>query len=194
MNLSLSELSLKDIRSRRCVFVSHCILAQCVMAEGVVRHHAAMMRPVVEFCLANDINIIQMPCPETNCAAGGLGRQPHGKRWYERNGLRETASNIAAGQLDYMERLRGAGIEILAVIGVEFSPACAVTYLNKGRSIVRDEGIFIEELRKGMAERGFEIAFIGVAAKWERRIERDLRALLARRDGSLPEAAEHADA
>ena len=80
------------------------------------------------------------------------------------------------------------------MIGVEFSPACAVTYLNKGRSIVRNEGIFIEELRKGMAERGFEIAFIGVAAKWERRIERDLRALLARRDGAQPEAAEHADA
>jgi hypothetical protein len=59
---------------------------------------------------------------------------------------------------------------------------------------VRDEGIFIEELRKGMAARGFETAFVGVAAKWERRIERDLRALLARRDGCLPEAAEYADA
>jgi hypothetical protein len=33
-----------------------------------------------------------------------------------------------------------------------------------------------------MVERGFEIPFIGVAAKWERRIERDLRALLAGRD------------
>ena len=81
------------------------------MAEGVVRHHPAMMRPVVEFCLANDINIIQMPCPETNCAAGGLGRQPHGKSWYERNGLRETAANIAAGQLDYMERLRTGALK-----------------------------------------------------------------------------------
>jgi len=164
------------------------------MAEGVVRHHPAIMRPVVEFCLANDINIVQMPCPETQCAAGGLGRQPHGKSWYERNGLRDTAAAIAAGQLDYMERLRAAGIEILAVIGVEFSPACAVTFLNKGRSIVRDEGIFIEELRKGMAERGLEVAFIGVAAKWERRIERDLRALLTRRDGGRSGVAEHVDA
>jgi predicted secreted protein len=165
------------------------------MAEGVVRHHAAMMRPVVEFCLVNDINIIQMPCPETNCAAGGLGRQPRGKVWYERNGLRETATDIATGQVDYMEKLRAANIEILAVIGVEFSPACAVTFLNKGRSIVRDEGIFVEEIKKGMAERGFDIPFVGVAAKWERRIERDLKALLTKRDqGVLPglaEALEH---
>jgi predicted secreted protein len=184
---------LTDIRSRRCVFVSHCILAQCVMAEGVVRHHPAIMRPVVEFCLANDINIIQMQCPETNCAAGGLGRRPRGKGWYERNGLRDTAASIASEQLDYMERLRAGGIEILAVIGVEFSPACAVTYLNKGRSIVRAEGIFIEELRNGMAKRGFQVAFVGVAAKWERRIERDLQALLVRRDGGLAETALHAN-
>lgn len=171
-----------DIRSRDCVFVSHCILAQCVMAEGVVRSHPAIIRPVVEFCLANDINIIQMPCPETNCSTGGLGRPPRGKAWYERNGLRETAAGIAAGQLDYMERLRRGGMDILAVIGVEFSPACAVTYLNKGRSIVRDEGILIEELRRGMTARGLDIPFIGVAAKWERRMERDLQALLAARD------------
>jgi predicted secreted protein len=165
------------------------------MADGVVRQHAAIIRPVVEFCLANDINIIQMPCPETNCAAGGLGRNPHGKVWYERNGLRETAAGIAAGQLDYMARLRAAGIEILGVIGVDFSPACAVTYLNKGRSIVRGEGIFVEELRKGMAERGFEVPFVGVAAKWGRRIERDLRALLAGRDPrAVPDLTEAADA
>ncbi|MER9690019.1 MULTISPECIES: hypothetical protein [unclassified Mesorhizobium] len=168
------------------------------MAEGVVRHHPAMMRPVVEFCLANDINIIQMPCPETNCGAGGLGRQPHGKVWYDRNGLRETAIGIAVAQIDYMERLRVADIEILAVIGVDFSPACAVTYLNKGRSIVRDEGIFIEELKKEMAARGFKMPFVGVTAKWERRIERDLQALLAGSDQGallgLTETPKHADA
>ena len=155
------------------------------MAEGVVRHHAAMMRPVVKFCLDNDINIIQMPCPETKCDAGGLGRKPQGKVWYERNGLRATASGIADEQLDYMERLRAARMEILAVIGVDFSPACAVTFLNKGRSIVRDQGIFIEELRKGMLARGWVVPFVGVAAKWERRIERDLQALLVRQDGDL---------
>lgn len=162
------------------------MLAQCVMAEGVVRHHAAIVRPVVQFCLDHDINIIQMPCPETNCAAGGLGRQPHGKLWYERAGLRETCTEIARGQLDYMQRLLASDIRVLAVIGVDFSPACAVTYLNKGRSIIRDEGIYVEELKKGMTERGFEIPFIGIAAKWERKIERDLNALLAADQGMFP--------
>ena len=168
-----------DQRSRRCVFVSHCMLAQCVMAEGVVKQYAAIVKPVLEFCLRHDINIMQMPCPESLCGAGGLGREPHGKAWYEKNGLRDTSRGIAGGQLDYMERLRGAGMEILAVIGVEFSPACAVNYLNKGRAIVRGEGIYVEELRAGMGERGFQVPFIGVNARWTRKMAADLEALLA---------------
>lgn len=162
------------------------MLAQYVMAEGLVRTHPAIVKPVVEFCLKNDINIIQMPCPETNCAAGGLGRQPHGKAWYEQNGLRETCRDIATGQLDYVERLMSGGMRVLAFVGIEFSPACAVTFLNKGRSIVRDEGIYVEELKRGMSERGMSIPFVGVATKWHRRLERELEALLAPPQADLP--------
>ena len=172
-------MTVPDQRSRRCVFVSHCMLAQCVMAEGVVKQYAATVKPVLEFCLRHDINIFQMPCPESQCSAGGLGRAPHGKVWYEKNGLRETSHGIAKGQLDYMERLRAAGMELLAVIGVEFSPACAVNYLNKGRAIVRDEGIFVEELKAGMAERGFQVPFVGINARWTKKMASDLDALVA---------------
>ena len=40
-----------DIRSRKCVFISHCILAQGVMADGLVKHFPGPIRPVIEFCL-----------------------------------------------------------------------------------------------------------------------------------------------
>ena len=171
-----------DVRSRRCIFVSHCILAQCVMAEGVAKNYAASIKPVIEFCLANDINIMQMPCPETLCASGGLGRDPHGKAWYEQNGLRETSTGIAAGQAAYMKTLADRGFDVLAVIGVDFSPACAVNYLNKGRSIVKGEGIYFEELRKALAALDLAPPFVGVAGKWPKKIVRDLAALLDSRD------------
>lgn len=166
------------------------MLAQCVMAEGVVKQYAAIVKPVLEFCLRHDINILQMPCPESQCAAGGLGRSPHGKAWYEKNGLRETSHTIAQGQLDYMERLRAAGIEIIAVIGVEFSPACAVNYLNKGRAIVRDEGIYVEELKAGMARRGFAVPFVGVNARWSKKMVADLEALIAPTGKAPPQPAD----
>ena len=177
-----------DVRSRRCVFVSHCMLAQCVMAEGVAKQFPAAIKPVVEFCLRHDINIMQMPCPETLCAAGGLGRSPHGKAWYEQRGLRETCSEIAKGQAAYIARLKQAGMNVLAIIGIDFSPACAVNYLNKGRSIIRGEGIYVEELRRELSQRGIELPFIGVSARWVKKMAKDLESLLAQ-DASQVELA-----
>jgi hypothetical protein len=159
------------------------MLAQCVMADGVAKNFPAIVRPVIEFCLCNDINVMQMPCPETMCASGGLGRAPRGKAWYDANGLRETSSSIAKGQADYIGRLIVAGVEILAVVGIDFSPACAVNYLNKGRSIVKGEGIYVEELKVELAARGLDIPFIGVAGKWQRKMLRDLNALLEQPEG-----------
>jgi predicted secreted protein len=168
-----------DIRSRRCVFVSHCVLAQCVMAEGLVKEFPGPIKPVVEFCMANDINIMQMPCPETLAPAGGLGRGPHGKMWYEKAGLRTTAREIAVGQAAYIRTLVDNGFNVLAIIGVEFSPACAVNYLNQGRKIVHGKGIYVEELEGAMKERGLAIPFIGVSQRWQKKMRADLEKLAA---------------
>ena len=73
---------MSDIRSYRCVFVSHCLLAQGIMADGIVRHFPGPVRPVLEFCLEHDLNIMQMPCPESRCSAGGLGRTRIGTSGY----------------------------------------------------------------------------------------------------------------
>lgn len=167
-----------DIRSKRCVFVSHCMMAQCVRANGIVRDFPGPVRPVLQFCLDHDINIFQMPCPETLCSAGGLGRQPHGKKWYEERGLRDTARKIAHDQVEYIRKLLDSGYKILAIIGVEFSPACAVNFLNKGRMIVRDRGIFMEELQKRLNEHDLTIPFIGINPRWHRKLERQLNEML----------------
>jgi predicted secreted protein len=155
------------------------MLAQCVMADGVAKHFAAIVKPVIEFCLRNDINIMQMPCPETMCASGGLGRSPRGKAWYEQNGLRHTSAQIARGQAEYVAKLLAANIDVLGIVGIDFSPACAVNYLNKGRSIVKGEGIYMEELRRELIERGISLPFIGVSGKWQKKMVRDLEILVA---------------
>ena len=148
------------------------------MADGLVKHFPGAIRPVIEFCLDNDIAIMQMPCPETLCAAGGLGRTPHGKQWYEKNGLRNVSREIAAGQAAYMQRLSNGGFQILAIIGVEFSPACAVTFLNRGPAIYRDQGIYVEELRRAMKERDIEVPFMGISPRWHKKMVVDLQKLL----------------
>ena len=169
-----------DIRSRRCVFVSHCLLAQGVMAEGLVRHFPGPVRPILEFCLEHDLNIMQMPCPESRCLAGGLDRTPHGKKWYEENGLRDTARRIAEDQAGYMLALTEQGFDILAIIGVEFSPACAVNYLNRGPAIYRDQGIYMEELRECLLACELDVRFIGINQRWHKKLRKDLDSLVSK--------------
>lgn len=160
------------------MFLAHCLLAQAVRANGLAKYFSASVTPVVQWCLDHDINIIQMPCPEFQCPAGGPGRDPHGKSWYERNGLRETCIPIARSQAAYARRLTDAGCRILAVLGMEFSPACAVTLLNKGRRIHRDEGIYTEELRRELQAVGLTTPFVGVNQRGLKKLQRDLDSLL----------------
>jgi len=161
-------------RSKKCVFLSHCLLAQAVRANGLVKYFPGAVKPVVQFCLDNDINMMQMPCPETLCPAGGLGREPHGKAWYEKNGLREISRRIAREQVAYMKTLLDNGFSILAVVGMEFSPACAVSLLNKGRRIQKGQGIYVEELKAALTDAGIEIPFIGVNQRGLKKLQNDL--------------------
>jgi len=165
-------------RSQKCVFISHCLLAQAVMATGLVKLSPAIVKQVVKFCMDNDINIFQMPCPELLCASGGMIRDVRGKSWYEKNGLRETSSRIAKEQVIYMEKLTRAGFEVLGIIGVEFSPACAPNYLNKGQRIVKGKGIYIEELERELNLHRLQIPFIGVNQRWRTKLDKQLRGLL----------------
>ncbi|MBW8000802.1 MAG: hypothetical protein FVQ80_02110 [Planctomycetes bacterium] len=165
-------------RSGKCVFISHCLLAQVAVAKGLAKFSPAIVKPVIQFCLDNDINIFQMPCPEIHCEAGGVERDLHGKVWYENNGLRKTSQQIAKDQTNYMSNLISAGTSILAIIGVEFSPACAPTYLNKGRTIIKDKGIYIEELQQELKLRGLQIPFIGINQRWHKKMKKQLDELL----------------
>ena len=169
---------MEDVRSMQCVFVSHCLLAQGVRANGVAKYYPGPFKPVIRFCLDHDINIMQMPCPEMLSPAGGLDRDPHGKKWYEKNGLRKMASRIALKQVRYMENLIEHGFEILAIIGMDYSPACAVNYMTERRVFSRTQGIYIEELQRLLSEKEMDITFIGVNPRAEKKLDRELNGLL----------------
>jgi len=148
------------------------------MAKGLVKAFPAIVKPVLEFCLANDLNVFQMPCPELACPAGGLSRELHGKGWYEERGLRQVCADIAGKEVARMLELIEDGFEVLGILGVEFSPACAVTYLNRGRRLIREQGIYVEELEREMSKHGLKFPIIGVNPRWHKKLARDLDALV----------------
>lgn len=158
--------------------MSHCLLAQVVTAQGRAKANSAIVNPVLQFCIDNNINVFQMPCPELLCSAGGFNRQRRGKKWYERHGLRSECKTIAKQQAGYITKLMHEGVDVLGIIGVEFSPACSPNYLNRGRITVRGKGIYVEELQRELLERNIEVRFIGVNKRWAHKLKEDLTRLL----------------
>ncbi len=159
--------------SQTCVFIAHCMLAQTVRAEGCAKAPAAIKR-VIEFLMEHEINIMQMPCPES--IAMGIEREKHGKKWYEANGFRPVCKDIALNQVNYMLALQQAGKKVIGVIGVTYSPACSFEQDNG--SVYRQEGIYGEELRAAMEKHGIDAKIISVNPDWKDKLEKDLLSLL----------------
>lgn len=170
----------RDQRSLRSVFLAHCLLAQCVRANGLAKYYRGPVTPVIEFCLEHEINMIQLPCPETLFSNNGIGlpREPHGKAHYEKLGFRDHCRDIASEQAQYIEQIANVGVNILGIIGIDFSPACAVNYINRGRKIIREQGIFVEELKSELLRRKISLPFIGVNQRAHKKMQMDLLGML----------------
>ena len=139
---------LEDGRSKRVVFLSHCILNENTRYLGGAC--GSCVRGVVEQCLAADVGMVQMPCPE-QAAWGGVAKRfllaAYGARGtllyrlrrfllpvllaYTGLVYRRIARRTAAEIRDYLD----SGYVVVGVVGVDGSPSCGVwKTLNIDRS------------------------------------------------------------
>ena len=65
---------LADHRSKRVVFLAHCLLNENTRYLGGACR-AGCVREIVEQCVAGDMGIVQMPCPEQQAWGGVLKRR-----------------------------------------------------------------------------------------------------------------------
>lgn len=152
-----------DIRSGRIALVPFCLLCQTYQARGIVRDYPAVILPVVSFLAEAGVNIIQMPCPESlyGGLSKSLSRPTHGWRAYDVPEFREHCAGLARGVVETAIALIENGLSIAVVLGIEFSPTCAVTYQFAG-GVQRREGIFMALLRSGLADAGISAPQIGI--------------------------------
>lgn len=149
-------------RSKKVIFLSHCILFQSIRAHGVSIKFSAVVRPIVELLMENNINLIQMPCPEI--PYDGVIRKAVRKDVYDNPKFRKICSRYARQVVNLMRDLSDAGFKIVGILGVENSPTCGVRFVfreRKGR--VNEPGIFIEELQRLLLAENFKhIPFLGI--------------------------------
>ena len=60
-----------DVRSKRVIFLAHCLLNQNSISDGTAVYPAAF-EELIRMLLAQEVGIVQMPCPELCCL--GLDR------------------------------------------------------------------------------------------------------------------------
>ena len=170
-------------RSKKVVFIPFCLLAQGLRAEGIVKKFPATVKPVVNLLEEYQVNLIQMPCPEIEYE--GIKRKPAGKAKYDNEIYRNICRKYANQITSFIENLIENEYEILAILGIEKSPSCAINYLFEKGRMVRGKGVYMEELKKNLEERNINIPFLGININGMNKTLAELRKFLGKKEGLL---------
>ena len=156
-------------RSNRFVFLPFCVLSQAYQAQGIVKHEwSSSIRPIIELLMNNDINIIQMPCPESSFCGfdKSLIRPPRNIEGYDNNEYKNHCKKLANGVIDMIKPMITNGYEILAILGIWKSPSCSnsLVHTDEGGLIER-KGVFMEEITNFLKESNLNIPIIEINKK-----------------------------
>ena len=163
-----------DQRSKRIVFVSHCILNQNSISDGTA-DFPGINTSIVKLLMESNVGIIQMPCPELSCLGLDRGDIHGGERdvVVENTRIRhqlesEQSAEIIDRLVDQVmfqikEYLKN-GFSILGVIGINRSPSCGVQTTSNNNQEVIGEGVFMERLKQALAKSDIHIDMVGIKA------------------------------
>lgn len=147
------------MEDKKVVFVPHCILNQNVRAVG--KKSNGTIKEIIKFFAESEIGIIQLPCPEVEFD-GGLERQFKTKENYNNEVYRKCCREISLKILKEVRKYLDKEYKVIGILGVEFSPTCAVHRIENGKRILPGKGILMEELEKEMQNENFQVPIIAV--------------------------------
>ncbi len=158
-----------DKRSRKVVFLAHCMTNMNARMHNCVDFFASSADPLIRFCLDNELGMAVMPCPELLVTGLGRDRDEPEKEYLksvlEEPLARQRIHKLAEQVVFQMKEYRFQGFEMVALIGNDNSPSCGVeltSFANPDKRFGPGQGVFIQELKKLMAEAGIELPMKGV--------------------------------
>jgi predicted secreted protein len=171
----LEDAVFEDRRSKRVIFVSHCVLNQNAKIDGCA-HYPGAIREVLDVILASGCGIVQLGCPELMHL--GLERQvdPGSARTIEsedsrvgelmqRPSGRMCCREIAERASCQVEQYVRSGFAVVGVLGINGSPTCGVETAWSDGLEIAGPGVLIRELRDAFARRHLSIPIRGIKAE-----------------------------
>lgn len=148
-------------RSKKVIFVSHCLLNQNVRAFGREKFSGSF-KDLLELFASAGVGIIQLPCPQIEYDSDGLNRKIKPKSAFETNGYRKYCNKISNNIIKQIENYLRNNYEVIGILGVELSTSCGVHQIQNGRKNVPGKGILMEEIEREMQKKNFQVPVLGV--------------------------------
>jgi len=165
-----------DNRSKKFVFIPFCLMAQAYQAQGIVKYEwKSSIRPFIDLLLDNDINIIQMPCAETEFN-DSLIRKPKGISKYDTKEFNRHCDELANKVAKQIKDIILSNYEVVAVLGIEQSPSCCVNYIYTNKGMEKRMGLFMQKLYENIKD--FNIPIIGINRKYINKSLNELKRIL----------------
>lgn len=161
-----------DIRSKRVIFVAHCVLNQNSISDGTADYPSSNAA-VIHALMDSQVGIIQMPCPELCCL--GLDRgNIYGAESpvvVENSRIRKEMQKAPASVrlmtlvdqvMLQIEEYHKHGFEIIGIVGINRSPCCGVDTTSDYDAEISGQGVFVSAIQKALAAKNLSIPVIGI--------------------------------
>ena len=161
-----------DGRSRRVVFLAHCLLNQNAISDGTAEVPAAH-REILRLILDAQVSVAQMPCPELCCL--GLDRgDVHGaerpvveentriRRAMEKDGPRQKREALADLVAEQVQEYHKHGFQVLGIVGANRSPNCGVETTSDFDREVEGRGAFMDAIAQRLEAAGISVPILGL--------------------------------
>ena len=161
-----------DIRSKKVVFMAHCLLNQNSISDGTAVHPAAF-KDIINLFMDNDIGIVQLPCPELCCLGLDRGNiygadspvtveNTRIRREMEKAETQTKLKTLVDYTMLQIDEYVKHGFEIKGIIGANRSPNCGVESTSDNDVEISGMGVFMDALHKEISARGLNIRMTGI--------------------------------
>lgn len=161
-----------DGRSKRIVFLAHCLLNQNSISDGTAVHPAAF-KEIVQVFLDAEVGIVQLPCPELCCLGLDRGDEKGAERpvvventriraQMQQPEPRRKLMELADYTMLQIEEYHKHGFAILGIVGANRSPNCGVDTTSMRDEEVAGKGEFMAELTRRLEAIGLEVPMVGI--------------------------------
>lgn len=165
---------------KKAVLLPECLLAIHFQVSCPINFES-WRRQFLNMILEYDVDIITYECSESSFEGyhKGLLRSPHGIDYYQKlQGYSEHCKALASRIYEKMNAMSRVGYQILAILGIENSPSCAVNYMYTHHGMQKRAGIFINALKECLYAEENSIPYIGINRRYPQKSLESLKSIL----------------